>query len=139
MVDVSYRTSERFSNQFFRALDNYRENLPKFLAPEAAVVWNGNPLGGIEEFIQMYNYMPQTRHDVTGFNVHPLPNSSVQMLNLVLTTSGKVKFGSERGKDLFGFSAVFMLRQHPSDPSNLMVSSLSYRLIHRPEDSTLQM
>jgi hypothetical protein len=83
----------------------------------------------------MYSSMPYTQHEVTGYDVHPLPNGNEQMLNMVLNTSGKVKMGNERGKNLYGYAAVFVLRKEPS--SQLYIASMSYRLIYKPEDSTV--
>lgn len=130
---------ESFYNQFFKALDDYRQNLFQFFRPDSAIVWCGNPIGGGDAFIQMYSQMPMTKHDVGDYNVHPLPNTNNAQgqLTLTLNVSGKVKFGTERGKDLHGFSAVFMLRREGSGQP-VTVTSMSYRLVHRPEDATLE-
>lgn len=79
--------------------------------------------------------MPPTQHEVTGYDVHPLPNGNEQMINMVLNTSGKVKIGNERAKNLYGYSAAFVLRKEPN--SSLFISSMSYRYVYRPEDSTV--
>jgi NTF2-related export protein 1/2 len=108
----------------------------EYFRPDSAIVWNGNPLGGGDAFVQMYATMPQTYHEVTDFNVHPLPSADQMILN----TSGKVKFGTERAKNLYGFSAVFILRKDSTGLSSRpYIASLSYRLVHKPDDSTLQM
>lgn len=89
----------------------------------------------------MYNGMPsETKHDVTSFDVHPLgapatPEGSGQQI--IVSASGKVKIGNERGKNLFGFSAVFVLKQNPADVTTAFVSSMSYRYVYKPDDSTV--
>lgn len=102
-------------------------------------MWCGNPIGGGDAFLQMYNEMPITQHDVFDYNVHPLLGGSQGgAISMQLQTSGKVKFGTERGKDLMGFSAVFFLRKDPGSPQ-VQITSMSYRLVYKPTDSTLQM
>ncbi|KAA8913549.1 hypothetical protein TRICI_003153 [Trichomonascus ciferrii] len=129
--------SHSFYNQFFKALDGYRQNLPQFLRPDTAIVWCGNPIGGGEAFLQMYAQMPETQHDVTEYNVHPLMGGN-GAISMTLNTSGKVKFGSERGQNVMGFSAIFFLRKDPGS-SQVQITSMSYRLVHKPSDATLQM
>lgn len=103
---------ERFVSVFFKALDNYRENLGNYILPDAAIVWQGNPIAGRDNFLAMYNNMPpETRHDVTSFDVHPLgapatPEGMGQQV--IVNASGKVKIGSElREKSLWIFSSVY--------------------------------
>jgi hypothetical protein len=85
----------------------------------------------------MYSTMPSTQHEVTGYDVHPLPAGNAQNLEMVLNTSGKVKIGDERGKNLYGYSAVFILKKNQTSNNSVYVSSMSYRLNYKPEDSTL--
>jgi NTF2-related export protein 1/2 len=129
--------SQNFYRQFFKALDGYRQNLGQFLRNDSAIVWNGNPIGGVDAFLQMYSTMPITQHEVLSFNCHPLPNGNAEMINMMLDTSGKVKFGTDRAKNVFGFSAVFIIRKDPG-ASQIYVSSFSYRLVHKPADSTVE-
>jgi hypothetical protein len=127
---------ESFYRQFFRALDAFRQNLGNFILSDAAIVWNGNPIGGRDAFLAMYSSMPETQHDVSEFNVHPAPNSNDNMMNMVLTASGKVKFGDERGKNIYGFSSTFVLKRD-LHANVTAIQSMSYRLNHKPEGATL--
>ncbi|CAN6674961.1 hypothetical protein TRVA0_075S00144 [Trichomonascus vanleenenianus] len=138
LINLTNKEAESFEKQFFKALDIYRENLFKFMTADAPIVWNGTPIPGGESFIQMYNNMPQTRHEVTDFNAQPLPNSSANQLNMMLQASGKVTFGSERGKNLHAFSCTLFLKKEPS-ASEAKITSMTYRLVHKPHDSTVQM
>lgn len=88
----------------------------------------------------MYDQMPVTKHDVTDYNVHPLPKSNNQQMDFVLDTSGKVKLGDERGtRDVFAFSAVFILIRNPSIAPHPVVKSVTYRLVYKPSDTTITM
>lgn len=133
--------AESFQNQFFKALDDYRQNLGRFLLPDSAIVWNGTPIGGRDAFVEMYNQTPTTLHTVTSFDVHPVASPAADGgPQYILNASGKVKIGTERGKNLMGFSSVFFLKQEMgSSPAQVYVSSCSYRLVHRPEDATVLM
>lgn len=131
--------AESFQSQFFKALDEFRQNLPKFLLPDSAIVWNGTPIGGKDAFLEMYSRMPTTAHTVTSFDVHPIPSPSAATNGpqFVLNSSGKVKIGTERGKNMMTFSVVFVLKQDAQ--KQVYVSSMSYRLVHKPDDATLIM
>ena len=90
----------------------------------------------------MYSQTPRTTHTVTSFDVHPVASPSENGgPQYILNASGKVKIGTERGKNLMGFSSVFFLKQEPGSgtPHKVYVSSCSYRLVHKPEDATLVM
>lgn len=105
------------------------------MGPNAAIVWNGNPIGGSDAFIQMATAMPVTDHEVLDYNVNPLSQLG-DVVNMIVNATGKVKFGNERGKNLFGFNANFVVRKVSTQ---MQIMSMSYRLTHKPEDSTLVM
>lgn len=84
----------------------------------------------------MYSTMPETHHDVSEYNVHPLASSTDSMMCMVLTTSGKAHYGTERGKNIYGFSATFVLKRD-LQANATAVQSMTYRLNHRPEGATL--
>lgn len=110
----------------------------------------------------MYAAMPPvTKHDTSSFDVHPLPaptpfpvsialadglvpsapsdnqpqNQTSQQV--IINVSGKVKIGEERGKNLLGFAAVFVVVQHPTENSKMVIKSMAYRYTYKPTDSTI--
>lgn len=77
-------------------------------------------------------------------DVHPLPAPATTPMGeksqqVILNVSGKVKIGDDRGKNLLGFAAVLYLKQDPVDSNKSYISSMSYRYIYKPDDSTILM
>lgn len=83
----------------------------------------------------MATALPDSKHEVLDYNVNPLSQIG-DMINMVVSATGKVKFGDERGKNLFGFNANFVVRKISTQ---MQIMSMSYRLNYKPEDSTVIM
>ncbi|KAK9317175.1 hypothetical protein V1522DRAFT_399588 [Lipomyces starkeyi] len=133
IIELISRGTENFISVYYRALDGHRENIPLLFEPNAPIVYNGNPLMGGEAYAELYSRMPPTVHDVTGYDCHPLAVAGANgQLSIALTTSGKVRIGSDRGKGLCGFSETFILRPQPD--GKFRVGSCGYRLVYRAED-----
>ena len=48
-------------------------DLPNFYRPSSAITWNGNPFAGTEGIRELLNDTPITKHEVQGFDCHPIP------------------------------------------------------------------
>lgn len=161
VILTSSNIADRFVRKFFPVLDTERDKLSEYISQESAIVWLGNPLGG-RDFLAMYATMPPyTRHDFSSYDVHPLPSpaplpvsialadgrvpaspSDTQPQNhssqqVIINASGKVKIGEERGKNWFGFAAVFVIVQHPTENGKMIIKSMSYRYTYKPDDATI--
>lgn len=135
LLDTTVSEGQKAYEEFFRSVDN-RAMAPQGLQPGTKIVWNGTPLAGRDAFMSMLAQTPVTKHEITGFNVHPFPNGNAEALNMMIDTSGRVQFGNERGANIFAFQANFVVRRAgPGAP--LMTEQLVYRLVYKPADATI--
>lgn len=135
LLDVTVSESQKAYEQFFQCIDS-RSMPPPALQPNTKIVWNGSPLAGRDAFMSMLAQMPTTKHEITGFNVHPFPNGDANALNMMMDTSGRVQFGNERGANIFAFQATFVLRRAGAG-APLVTEQLVYRLVYKPADATI--
>ncbi|AOW01536.1 nuclear pore RNA shuttling protein Mtr2 [Yarrowia lipolytica] len=139
-VTHTVTNTESFLRQFFKALDDHRQNLPQFLRPDTAIVWNGTPIAGRDAFLGIYAQMPATvTHDMFGFDCHGVNGGTI------INATGRVRMTNERGKDPHGFSFTGMVRPDETQPPSASQTSVpqylvsfSYRIVHRPEDSQVE-
>lgn len=140
-VNHTVNNAESFLRQFFKALDDHRQNLPQFLRPDTAIVWNGTPLAGRDAFLGIYAQMPASiTHDIMAFDCHAVTGGTI------VNAAGRVRMTDERGKDPHGFSFTGMVRPDETAPPSASQSSVpqylvsfSYRFVHRPEDSQMEL
>lgn len=134
LLDVTSGEAKRFSEGLFRLIDA-RRDLP-MVTPETTAVWNGTPLAGHDPLVQFLMAMPPTQHEITGYNVLPLPNGNESALNMMVDTSGRVQFGTERGQNVFAFSSQFIVRRL-GEGAPCLLQTMVYRLVHKPHDATI--
>ncbi|GMM49127.1 hypothetical protein DASB73_000850 [Starmerella bacillaris] len=135
LLDVTVREGKHFSSAFFRAVDSHES--PDSVTENTTLVWNGSPLLGSKAFHEMLLASPVTKHDITGFDVQPFPNGDQNAINMIVSLSGRVYYGDKVPQNLFGFSAQLVVRRiQPNSP--LALQTMSYRLIHKPSNATLQ-
>ncbi|CAD6564104.1 MAG: hypothetical protein CYPHOPRED_001964 [Cyphobasidiales sp. Tagirdzhanova-0007] len=88
-------TTEAFVASYYGAWDNDRPVLAQLYRPQSRVVWNGNPISGVQEMVQFVDKMPASKHDIQAYDSHPLPgpaNTDVAFTSIVVTVSGTVQF-----------------------------------------------
>lgn len=135
LLDESAAQSSIFAKEFFTRLDR-REPIVA-LQSSTTVIWNGTALVGADAVGQMLKVMPETDHEIGSLNTHPLPFGDRNALNMMVDVSGRCHMGTERGKNNFGFSAVFVVRRTDAG-APLVAHTMSYRLVHKPVDATIQ-
>ncbi|ODQ67703.1 hypothetical protein NADFUDRAFT_39124 [Nadsonia fulvescens var. elongata DSM 6958] len=112
---------DAFLTLLLKSLDNHSENLINILLPQAPIVWNGTPFAGRDIFLATYQNMPRpTTHDLADFDCHALAGG------VMVTASGKVKVGSERGKNLFGWSLSALIRKENGQSYQIVTCTYRY-------------
>ncbi|KAK9456913.1 hypothetical protein V1511DRAFT_495660 [Dipodascopsis uninucleata] len=136
VIDLITRGAENFIRIYYDAIDNKRDGIKALFEPNASVVYNGNPLPGGEAVSQLYANMPVTHHDVGDFDCHPLAVGANGKPSVALTTSGRVRIGTDKTKGLCTFSESLVLR--PQADGKYYVSSGCYRLVYKSEDVDIE-
>jgi len=98
-IDMAIETAEKFSELFYKKMDNDRHTIEKLYLPTASFTWNGNHIEGgenIKNFI--INQLPRSEHYLSSLDSQPLPNEAVGDQTTVLVTAcGSVKYGKSSG------------------------------------------
>lgn len=137
LLDATSRESERFSTSLFKDIDNL--TTPTSISPETTIVWNGTPLAGAQAFTEMVRQSPPMKHEVTCLDVHPFPNGDMSAMNMIVSTSGKVRLGTtENSNNNFAFSAQLVVRR-PHAQAPLVLQTMAYRLVHEPANTSIQL
>ncbi|ODV91089.1 hypothetical protein CANCADRAFT_2806 [Tortispora caseinolytica NRRL Y-17796] len=120
-------TVEPFIKSYYETLDKNRSNISVQFADDAHIVWNGNPLSGGVTLAQMYGTMPETRHELGSMDIHVHANS------VIASVAGKVRVGSGRSSNLFGFHESLIIQ----NLNGLKFTSSTYRYIYKPRETAV--
>lgn len=87
--------NEKTFTALVESLDS-QSPLPQ-LHPQPRIIINGQPFGSQADFIQLWNSLPNSNHQITSYDTHQIPGTSTHVVLAHL----KVRF-DESGKDRSG-------------------------------------
>lgn len=69
---MACNTAEKFTNLYFDSFDSKRHNMKKFYMNNATLSWDGNPAIGKEAIQKFLEELPETVHNLTALDAHPV-------------------------------------------------------------------
>eukprot|EP00051_Salpingoeca_urceolata_P003064 m.54929 g.54929 ORF g.54929 m.54929 type:complete len:138 (+) comp12493_c0_seq2:305-718(+) len=120
---------ETFAKLYYETFDTKRPMVHQLVAshyaPDAVLVWNGNPLNGAEPIANFFGGLPPTKHTIEVLDVQPCPLLGHPMpLPLLVTVKGLVKYGKSPSKS---FSQTFMLKPPAPGAGTYVVANDCFR------------
>ena len=88
-IDIATRGADQFVHLYYEAHDSKDrlDLLPKFYRESSSLVWNGNPVQGVEGVHKLLQDMPRSKHEVQSFDCHPIPGVSCLILSAFVVYS----------------------------------------------------
>ncbi|KAL0951654.1 hypothetical protein HGRIS_008334 [Hohenbuehelia grisea] len=92
-VEIVTRAADHFIRLYYATYDSDTRvaDVPQFYRPTSSLTWNGKPYQGPDGMRELIQSMPSTKHEVNGFDCHPIPGT--QPPALLVTVSGSVTHG----------------------------------------------
>ncbi|KAI8923291.1 hypothetical protein BC831DRAFT_471921 [Entophlyctis helioformis] len=128
LLDVSSRAADLFVSTFYSTFDRQRHRIGQLYDASAVLLWNGNPLAGIQEIEKRYLDFPITDHDIISYDCQPLVGHGES--DLLVVVSGNVKYANEQRAKVF--SQTFILRPVATQDgakSNYAISVDTFRFV----------
>ncbi|KAF8247444.1 NTF2-like protein [Wilcoxina mikolae CBS 423.85] len=127
LIKIATDAARRFVESYYPALNDNRSYLDSYYHPNAAIVWNGNPITGGMDFATFFATMPTSHYDVQSFDAHPMGSDGMGSCSVVLSVSGVVKYGEN--KEQRGFSETFVLKPELGQVAKFKISAQGFRLV----------
>ncbi|XP_013421061.1 NTF2-related export protein 2 [Lingula anatina] len=128
-IDQASQAGQEFAKLYYETFDKRRTLLPKLYLPSATMVWQGNPVSGMDAIAKFQESLPTSEVSLESVDCQPLPDSVTQgQTSILVSTCGAVTF---HGNPIRTFTQSFMLTVHKTDESKAIswkIASDCFRL-----------
>ncbi|MFH4982901.1 hypothetical protein AB6A40_009610 [Gnathostoma spinigerum] len=90
--ETTCKDADKFAKLFYDALDRKRSKMNFLYVDESTLVWNGNPVCGVENITKFLEALPQTTHNIVSMDAHAINGPNAQQCIVVLSV-GNVNIG----------------------------------------------
>ncbi|KAG4094032.1 NTF2-like protein [Neocallimastix lanati (nom. inval.)] len=94
-LNVINKGATSFVEQYYKIFDTNRGYIDGFYKESSAILWNGNPFGGIIPFKDFVQKLPVTRHTIQTYDCQPILGSDK---SIMINVNGEVKYSDQTSK-----------------------------------------
>ncbi|PWN44222.1 NTF2-like protein [Ceraceosorus guamensis] len=96
LIEFAAKAAETFASAYYAATDSPQRLglIPTLYLPNSTIVWNGTPVSGKDELVQLLAAMPGSKHELQAFDAHPVgggtENGVRRAPSVMITVTGVV-------------------------------------------------
>ncbi|ORZ00334.1 nuclear transport factor 2 [Syncephalastrum racemosum] len=129
VASTAERHTQEFVHLFYQNYDTQRNLICNLYRPDSAILWNGNPIVGPQQYAEFLAQLPATQHDVEVFDCQPIPSTTRAegTSGIVVNVAGSVKYGDSPNRRTF--SQNFVLMPEEGNATNLYIQNDNFRFV----------